>query len=121
MNYDLILRQGEVLRFHNSQWKKQNGDIGIKNGKIAAIENHLPGTATQELNLKGLTILPGLIDTQVHFREPGMTHKEDLESGTKAALLGGITAVFEMPNTLPPTTTTEALAEKLKRAQGRAH
>jgi dihydroorotase len=66
-------------------------------------------------------VLPGVIDTQVHFREPGLTHKEDLETGSAAAVLGGVTAVFEMPNTRPPTTTGEALADKLARARGRMH
>jgi dihydroorotase len=65
--------------------------------------------------------LPGVIDTQVHFREPGNEHKEDLETGTRAAALGGVTAVFEMPNTAPPTTSADALNEKLRRARGRAH
>jgi dihydroorotase len=70
--------------------------------------------------LKGLTVLPGLIDTQVHFREPGLEHKEDLETGTKGAALGGVTAIFEMPNTKPNTTTDAAIADKVARAQGRA-
>jgi dihydroorotase len=61
-----------------------------------------------------------MIDTQVHFREPGLEHKEDLESGTRAALMGGVTTIFEMPNTNPPTTTAEALAQKLRLAEGRA-
>ncbi|HXQ46210.1 MAG TPA: dihydroorotase, partial [Caulobacteraceae bacterium] len=69
----------------------------------------------------GLTVLPGVIDTQVHFREPGMEWKEDLETGSRGAVLGGVTAVFEMPNTDPTTTTAEALADKLARAKGRMH
>ena len=59
------------------------------------------------------TVLPGVIDSQVHFREPGLEHKEDLETGSRAAVLGGVTAVFEMPNTKPLTTTAEALADKV--------
>ena len=66
-------------------------------------------------------MLPGVIDTQVHFREPGNEQKEDLETGTRAAALGGVTAVFEMPNTAPPTTSVAALQDKLARAKGRAH
>jgi dihydroorotase len=73
------------------------------------------------IDAAGLHVLPGVIDTQVHFREPGAEHKEDLETGTRAAALGGVTAVFEMPNTAPPTSTAEALADKLRRAKGRAH
>ena len=65
-------------------------------------------------------ILPGVIDTQVHFREPGLEHKEDLETGSRAAVLGGVTAVFEMPNTEPPTTNAEALADKLARGDAAA-
>jgi dihydroorotase len=69
----------------------------------------------------GLHILPGVIDDQVHFREPGLDHKEDLESGSRAAVMGGVTAVFEMPNTDPQTTTAEALADKVKRGTHRMH
>ena len=64
-------------------------------------------------------MLPGVIDTQVHFREPGLVHKEDLESGARAAVLGGVTAVFEMPNTKPNTDSAEAIADKLQRAHHR--
>ena len=70
---------------------------------------------------KGLHVLPGVIDTQVHFREPGNEHKEDLESGSRAAVLGGVTAVFEMPNTSPPTTSRLAMEDKLSRARNRMH
>ena len=59
---------------------------------------------------------PGVIDTQVHFREPGATHKEDLASGGRAAVMGGVTSVFEMPNTIPATVTAGSLADKVKRA-----
>ena len=64
-------------------------------------------------------LFPGVIDTQVHFREPGLEGKEDLASGSRAAAMGGVTAVFEMPNTNPATTTVEALEDKLERAKGR--
>src|SRR5271166_397044 len=63
----------------------------------------------------------GVRDPQVHFREPGLVHKEDLETGSRGAVLGGVTAIFEMPNTAPPTTSAEALADKLARARGRMH
>ncbi len=66
-------------------------------------------------------MLPGFIDSQVHFREPGLTHKEDLETGSRAAVMGGVTAVFEMPNTNPLTTGAAALEDKLTRARGRMH
>lgn len=94
-------------------------DIGVKNGRVEAILRRGEGSAAEETDCTGLDILPGLIDTQVHFREPGLEHKEDLESGSRAAVLGGVTGLFEMPNTKPLTDTAEALADKLARAKGR--
>jgi len=76
-------------------------DIGITDGKIAEIGDLSRASAGETIDVTGLHILPGVIDTQVHFREPGATHKEDLETGAHAAVLGGVTAVFEMPNTSP--------------------
>ena len=70
---------------------------------------------------RGLYVLPGVIDTHVHFREPGHLEKEDMETGSAAAVLGGVTAVFEMPNTNPPTTTALLIEDKLRRARGRMH
>ncbi|NEU35957.1 amidohydrolase family protein, partial [bacterium LRH843] len=72
------------------------------------------------MDAKGKHVLPGVIDSREHFREPGNEHKEDLESGTRSAVLGGVTTIFEMPNTNPPTTSKEALEDKLNRAKGRA-
>jgi dihydroorotase len=96
-------------------------DLGIRDGRIAAIGDIGEGLAGETIDAAGLHILPGVIDTQVHFREPGMEHKEDLETGSRAAVLGGVTAVFEMPNTRPPTTSREALAAKVAAATGRMH
>jgi dihydroorotase len=96
-------------------------DIGVLEGRIAAIGSLAGAKAAEVFEAKGLHVLPGVIDTQVHFREPGNEHKEDLESGSRAAVLGGVTAVFEMPNTNPPTTTAAALEDKLGRAAGRMH
>jgi dihydroorotase len=76
--------------------------------------------AAERFDAHGLHVLPGVIDSQVHFREPGLEHKETIASGTAAALLGGVTTVLEMPNTAPPTTSPEALADKLARVPGRA-
>lgn len=95
-------------------------DIGIANGRIAALGQLRAGSAAETLDCRGLHVLPGVIDTQVHFREPGLEHKEDLSTGTAAAALGGVTAVFEMPNTKPPTTGEAEFAEKCRRARGRA-
>jgi dihydroorotase len=96
-------------------------DIGMTAGKIAGIGDLSRASAREAIDCTGLHILPGVIDTQVHFREPGLTHKEDLETGSRAAVLGGVTAVFEMPNTGPPTISAEALADKMARAKGRMH
>ncbi|MGZ5279045.1 MAG: dihydroorotase [Pseudobdellovibrionaceae bacterium] len=93
--------------------------IGVKEGKIRYIGNdNVP--AAQIIDGRGLHLLPGIIDSQVHMREPGMIHKEDLGSGTQAAALGGVTSVFEMPNTNPPTTTAELHADKMRRAREKA-
>ena len=114
--YDLIL-QGGVLVTHK---REKRGDLAIRGGKIAEI-GRVTGTAKKVINVNGLHILPGVVDTQVHFREPGAEHKEDFATGTKAALLGGVTGVFEMPNTSPPTTTLAALKDKRDRAKGRMY
>jgi len=114
MAFDLIIRDASVVCSTGSQVM----DIAIEGHQIVGVGFHL-GRAKREINAEGLHALPGLIDTQVHFREPGLTHKEDLESGTRAAIMGGVTMIFEMPNTNPTTTTPEALADKVARAEGR--
>jgi dihydroorotase len=112
---DLIVRNGTVVN--------QDGigpaDIGVRDGKIVALGDLSTRDAAKTIDATGLTILPGVIDSQVHFREPGMEHKEDLASGARAAVLGGVTTVFEMPNTNPLTTNADALADKIRRATGR--
>jgi dihydroorotase len=97
------------------------GDVGVRAGKIAAIGALSGSKAVEIFDARGLHVLPGVIDSQCHFREPGNEHKEDLESGSRAAVLGGVTAVFEMPNTNPPTTTRAAIHDKLERASNRMH
>jgi dihydroorotase len=99
------------------------GDILIEGERIARIDKDLTPNNGQVhvLDVSGQWVLPGMIDTQVHFREPGLTHKEDLESGSRAAVIGGVTGVFEMPNTNPLTTTPEALADKVAAAHHRMH
>ena len=114
--FDLILRNGAVATPNGVEQL----DIGVHDGRIAALGKLTAGSAAREIDARGLTILPGIIDTQVHFREPGQTHKEDLASGTAAAALGGVTAIFEMPNTNPSTLDEKDIADKLSRAKGRA-
>jgi dihydroorotase len=111
--FDLKLTGGTV----HTPGGPVRADIGVRGGKIVAIGAQ--GDAGEAIDCTGLDILPGVIDTQVHFREPGLMHKEDLESGSRAAVLGGVTAVFEMPNTKPNTDSAEAIGDKLARAKGR--
>ena len=111
--FDLLIRNGTVVN-HDGIGAR---DIGIRAGRIAALGDLSAASAGETIDATGLTILPGVIDTQVHFREPGAEHKEDLETGSRAAVMGGVTAVFEMPNTNPLTVSAAALADKLKRAQ----
>jgi dihydroorotase len=115
--FDLIIRGGEVLNHAG----RGLADVGVRKGKVVAIGDLAQASAGEVFDAKGLTVLPGVIDTQVHFREPGLEWKEDLETGSRAAVLGGVTAVFEMPNTEPTTTDPDALADKLTRAHGRMH
>lgn len=111
--YDLKLTGGAV----HTPAGPVHADIGVRAGRIVAIG--AAGDADETIDCTGLDILPGVIDTQVHFREPGLVHKEDLESGSRAAVLGGVTAVFEMPNTKPNTDSAEAIQDKLTRAHHR--
>ena len=112
-SYDLLLRGGTV----HTPGGPVTADIGVTGGRI--VEIGARGDAGRTIDCTGLDILPGVIDTQVHFREPGLEHKEDLASGSEAAVRGGVVAVFEMPNTKPNTDSAEAIADKLARAKGR--
>ena len=110
--FDLVLSGGTLV----NQAGVGPGDIGVRDGTVVALGALGQAAAGRVLDCTGLHILPGVIDTQVHFREPGATHKEDLETGSRAAVMGGVTAVFEMPNTTPLTTDADALADKMARA-----
>ena len=98
-SYDLIISGATVVNHDGAGVR----DIGIRGGRIAALGDLKAAKAAEIIDAKDLHILPGVIDTQVHFREPGLTHKEDLETGSLSAVMGGVTAVFEMPNTSPLT------------------
>jgi dihydroorotase len=115
--FDSIFRGGTVA----NQDGVHRTDLAVKNGKVAALGDLSRASAGEVIDCTGLHLLPGVMDTQVHFREPGPTHKEDLETGSLSAVMGGVTAVFEMPNTTPLTVTADALADKLARAKGRMH
>jgi dihydroorotase len=114
---DLLVRGGTCVLPAG----KARADVGVIDGRVAEVGDLAGVAAAAELDATGLHVLPGVIDAHVHLREPGFAHKEDIATGTAAALLGGVTAVFDMPNTRPATTSAEALADKLARARGRAH
>jgi len=113
--FDLIVRGGEVAN-HSG---RGTADVGVRDGRIAFIGDLGQASAGEIVDASGLTVIPGIIDTQVHFREPGLEWKEDLETGSRAAALGGVVAVFEMPNTNPNTTDPATLEDKLARARDR--
>ena len=114
---DLIIKNGHC--FINGKLEKT--DIGISNGKISFIGDLKDKESKELIDAVNQTVLPGLIDTQVHFREPGSVDAEDLNSGSRAAIAGGITSVFEMPNTNPPTTNKEEFQNKLNLAKNRMY
>ena len=115
--FDLVLSGGTLVN-HDGIGAR---DVGVIAGRIAEIDDLSRASAGQRIDCTGLHILPGVVDSQVHFREPGLEHKEDLETGSRSAVLGGVTAVFEMPNTKPETTNEAALADKVARAHHRMH
>ena len=115
--FDLVLKGATIVNHAG----ESVADLAIGDGRIAALGDIAASSAGRAIDARGLHVLPGVIDSQVHFREPGLEHKEDLASGSRAAVLGGVTAVFEMPNTKPATTTAEALTDKVVRARNRMH
>ena len=106
---DLIVRNGTCFIDGNLS----KNDIGVQNGKITHIGDLTKEQSSNTINADGKIVFPGLMDTQVHFREPGSVDAEDLHSGSRAAIVGGITSVFEMPNTNPPTTNFEEFQKKI--------
>lgn len=112
-NFDLLIKGGTLVN-HDGIGK---ADIGVRDGKITAIGTLARESAGEVIDASGLHVLPGVIDSQVHFREPGGEHKETLADGSRSAVMGGVTAVFEMPNTNPLTTSAEALADKVARGR----
>jgi dihydroorotase len=115
---DLVIRGGHVVT-PDAVFK---ASVAVKDGVIAALgaADMMP-PAREVLDASGLHVLPGAIDCHVHFRDPGYPHKEDFASGTAAAACGGVTTVFDMPNTIPPTGTAEAMAAKQAMAAAKAH
>src|SRR5258707_10575344 len=115
---DLVIHSGLVV----SPDSVIEASVAIKDGRVIAVgDDAVMPQAAETLDARGLHVLPGAIDDHVHFRDPGYPHKEDFASGTAAAAFGGVTTVFDMPNTLPPTGTPDILADKLKMAAAKAH
>ena len=108
---DLIIRNGKIVTHNNERL----ADIAIKNGKIFKIGKLSNLKSKKTIDAKGLHVLPGAFDTQVHFREPGNTKKENLKTGSLAAVAGGITSVFDMPNNKPSITTKKLFMKNLVR------
>ena len=115
-NLSLIIKNGSCY----INGKLTNTDIGLLGNKIKII-GEIKGDGLNVYDATNKLVLPGIIDTQVHFREPGSTDAEDLESGSRAAVLGGVTSLFEMPNTNPPTANLIEFEKKLKAAKNRMH
>ena len=117
-SFDLIIKNGNIVLDNE---KIEKNDIGIRDSKIISIGDLSSANRLESIDASNLHILPGCIDTQVHFREPGLTHKEDLLTGSKGAILGGVTGFFEMPNTRPPTITKNDFEVKVKLAEKKSY
>lgn len=112
---DLAVRGGVLVGADQAV----RADLGVRQGRVVAV-GEVP-TAAEEVDARGLWVLPGLVDPHVHFRDPGMTQKEDFATGSAAAAAGGVTTVFDMPNTLPPVATPELLEAKRQTVAAKAH
>ncbi len=112
---DIVVRGGTIVAAD----RRFRADIGIRDGRVVAVAEQLRGDTA--IDARGLLVLPGLLDAHVHFRDPGMTYKEDFRSGTRSAAVGGVTTVFDMPNTLPPVATADGLADKIAAVSHKAH
>ncbi|MEE1316330.1 MAG: amidohydrolase family protein, partial [Prevotella sp.] len=109
-----LVRNGVLV----NEGRRTRADLIIDNDRIEAIvsDGNIPRGDYYEIDAAGCFVLPGVIDTHVHFRDPGLTYKADIESESRAAAYGGVTSYFDMPNTVPQTTSLDALNEKCKRA-----
>jgi dihydroorotase len=108
----ILIRQAQIV----NEGQIERADVLVQNGRIAGIDHRIAHTADETIQAEGLFLIPGIIDDQVHFREPGLTHKGDLYTEPRAAVAGGVTSYMEMPNTKPPAFTRELLEEKYRTA-----
>lgn len=115
--FDLLITNARVV----NEGRIQTLDVGIRNDRIERLAPSISGQAREVVDAAGRHLLPGMIDDQVHFREPGLTHKADIASESAAAVAGGITSYMEMPNVRPPTLDSQRLEEKYALARGRSH
>lgn len=113
---DLVVRGGTIVTPDG----RHRADLAVRDGRVEAVGLGL-SSAASEIDATGLLILPGLVDAHVHFRDPGMVYKEDFGTGSRAAAVGGVTTVFDMPNTIPPVMTSGTYKEKLENVALKAH
>ena len=115
---NILIKGGHIV----NEGRTFDGNIVIEDGNIIEITRHQPEASSDEIiDASGCYVLPGVIDDHVHFREPGLTEKADIESESRAAAAGGVTSFFDMPNCVPQTTTPEALDEKFRLAATKSH
>jgi dihydroorotase len=112
MMYDLVFKNAVIV----NEGRKYTSDLAVKDGVIVKIESQIQGNSHTEIECVGKLLLPGVIDDQVHFREPGLTHKAEIATESRAAVAGGTTSFMEMPNTVPQAVTIEELEKKYSRA-----
>ena len=118
-DFDLVVRNGTLVTSN----RRREVDIGVIDGRIASISRRggLSGTGDEEIDATSRYVLPGVIDGHVHFREPGMEYKEDWMTGSRAAVMGGVTTVLDMPNTVPQTSTPEGARVKQELAEAKSY
>jgi len=117
LSFDLLIKDGKVVASDGLR----EADVFVRDGRIAAVKRRSPSDqASSVIDARGMLVLPGLIDSHVHFREPGLTEKEDFESGSKGAAAGGVSTVFDMPTTIPIVSKASVFKEKVERVGGKS-
>jgi dihydroorotase-like cyclic amidohydrolase len=117
VEFDLVVNDGYLVLDDGLL----RGSIGVRDGRISAVAESGVLRGREVIDARDLLVFPGLVDLHVHFRDPGLTHKEDFESGSRAAARGGVTTIADMPNTLPPTSTVDRLVAKRRTGEASSH